>query len=225
MKRIPGLVAATALASAAFLSEAEAAPIITVDPVTQNIGLGDEATVNIVVSDLSTGTIGGTVGAFNFDLTYNPSILTGVSFTNDPGNVMDVLTSDPGLGGASDDSSYGFGKDISGNPLAGNLDIYVSSAVAADLGTVAAAEGGSFILTTITFAGSSAGTSALNFSDSVLSNFDGSGTIAATATGGSICVGGCGIAAAPEIDPAGALSAFTLLTGGLAALRGRRIKK
>jgi hypothetical protein len=28
--------------------------------------------------------------------------------------------------------------------------------------------------------------------------------------------------AAPEIDPAGALSAFTLLAGGLAVLRGRR---
>jgi len=27
---------------------------------------------------------------------------------------------------------------------------------------------------------------------------------------------------APEIDPAGALSAFTLLAGGLAVLRGRR---
>jgi hypothetical protein len=28
--------------------------------------------------------------------------------------------------------------------------------------------------------------------------------------------------AAPEIDPAGAMSAFTLLAGGLAVLRGRR---
>jgi hypothetical protein len=30
--------------------------------------------------------------------------------------------------------------------------------------------------------------------------------------------------AAPEIDPAGALSAFTLLVGGLAVLRGRRAR-
>lgn len=31
--------------------------------------------------------------------------------------------------------------------------------------------------------------------------------------------------AAPEIDPASAMSAFTLLTGGLVMLRGRRAKK
>ena len=31
--------------------------------------------------------------------------------------------------------------------------------------------------------------------------------------------------AAPEIDPAGALSAFTLLAGGIAVLRGRRSRK
>ena len=32
-------------------------------------------------------------------------------------------------------------------------------------------------------------------------------------------------AAAPEIDPAGAMSAFTLLAGGLAVLRSRRFRK
>lgn len=32
-------------------------------------------------------------------------------------------------------------------------------------------------------------------------------------------------AAAPEIDPAGALSSLTLLVGGLAVLRGRGLKK
>ena len=31
--------------------------------------------------------------------------------------------------------------------------------------------------------------------------------------------------AAPEIDPGSAMSAFTLLTGGLVMLRGRRAKK
>ncbi len=33
------------------------------------------------------------------------------------------------------------------------------------------------------------------------------------------------VAAAPEIDPAGALSGVTLLLGGLAVMRGRRAKK
>jgi hypothetical protein len=34
--------------------------------------------------------------------------------------------------------------------------------------------------------------------------------------------GSSDVAAAPEIDPAGAMSAFTLLAGGLVVLRGRR---
>lgn len=37
--------------------------------------------------------------------------------------------------------------------------------------------------------------------------------------------GGSGPTAAPEIDPAAAAAAFTLLAGGLAVLRGRRSRK
>jgi len=37
--------------------------------------------------------------------------------------------------------------------------------------------------------------------------------------------GGGGVTAAPEIDPAEALTALTLLSGGLAVLRGRRSKR
>ena len=37
--------------------------------------------------------------------------------------------------------------------------------------------------------------------------------------------GGGGVVAAPEIDPASAAAALTLLAGGLAALRGRRSAK
>jgi hypothetical protein len=41
---------------------------------------------------------------------------------------------------------------------------------------------------------------------------------------GWTCTGSCGgtVAAAPEIDPASSIAAFTLLAGGLAVLRGRR---
>ena len=34
-----------------------------------------------------------------------------------------------------------------------------------------------------------------------------------------------GVTAAPEIDPASAISGLTLLLGGLAVVRGRRVKK
>lgn len=42
---------------------------------------------------------------------------------------------------------------------------------------------------------------------------------------GSKVTASAGPAAAPEIDPAGAMSAFTLLVGGLAVLRSRRFTK
>ncbi|HEX3836955.1 MAG TPA: hypothetical protein VHW25_08355 [Steroidobacteraceae bacterium] len=45
-----------------------------------------------------------------------------------------------------------------------------------------------------------------------------SGTKVTTAA----ATGSTDVAAAPEIDPAGAMSAFTLLAGGLVVLRGRR---
>ncbi len=83
--------------------------------------------------------------------------------------------------------------------------------------------------------------SALTLSNYVLSESDGATSIAGvTATNGQICVGsscgggggggsssggGGGVTSAPEIDPAGALSAFTLLAGGLAVLWARRIKQ
>ena len=39
------------------------------------------------------------------------------------------------------------------------------------------------------------------------------------------CTGHSGPVAAPEIDPASAISAVVLLVGGLAVLRGRSLKK
>ena len=53
-----------------------------------------------------------------------------------------------------------------------------------------------------------------------------SGSASGSASGsGSSTTSSSDPAAAPEIDPAGALSAFTLLAGGLAVVRGRRFRK
>lgn len=49
------------------------------------------------------------------------------------------------------------------------------------------------------------------------------GLLGIPSTGGQ--GGGSGLVAAPELDPAGALAALTLLAGGLAVLRGRRAGK
>jgi hypothetical protein len=201
------MVAVTALASAAFVSQAEAAPVITVDPVTQNVANGGTATVDIDVSGLTQG-----VGGFSFDLGFDPTLLSGISFANDPGVTM---------GAAPLDLSNGFSS--------GNLDVFFLADSSATEKTLSAAQGTGFVLTQITFGASAtkSGVSPLTFSDFALSESDGATTIAGvTATNGQICVGsscgGGGVTSVPEIGPAGALSAFTLLVGGLAVLRGRR---
>jgi hypothetical protein len=53
---------------------------------------------------------------------------------------------------------------------------------------------------------------------------DGVSTFSSAVPLGWTCAGSCGgtVAAAPEIDPASSIAAFTLLAGGLAVLRGRR---
>ena len=209
MKRTIGMVAVTALASAAFVSQAEAAPVITVDPVTQTVANGGTATVDIDVSGLTQG-----VGGFSFDLAFDPTLLSGISFANDPGVTM---------GAAPLDLSNGFSS--------GNLDVFFLADSSATEKTLSAAQGTGFVLTQITFGASAvnSGLSALTLSNYVLSESDGATSIAGvTATDGQICVGNCGgggVTAAPEIDPAGALSAFTLLAGGLAVLWARRIKQ
>lgn len=209
MKRILGLVAASALASAAFVSQAEADPVITVDPVTQDVANGGTATVDIDVSGLTQG-----VGGFSFDLAFDPTLLSGISFANDPGVTMGAAP-----------------LDLSGGFSSGNLDVFFVADATATEGTLSAAQGGGFVLTQITFGASAVndGLSALTLSNYVLSESDGATSIAGvTATGGQICVGGnCGggMHSAPEIDPAGALGAMALLAGGLAVTRGRRIRK
>jgi hypothetical protein len=223
MKRTLGLLAATALASA-FLSQAEAAPVITVDPANQNVAVGGEASVSIDVSGLTQG-----VGGIQFDLAFDPTLLTGVSYSIDPAGAMG------GPYDAGNDFSGGFGPDIYGNP-AGNVDIvYLAEPLPASL----ADEGTGFTLATITFEGLADGLSPLTLSNFVLSESDGStGIGGVTAVNGQICVGssvngncnGGGSPpppppSAPEMDPSGALGALTLLAGGLAAIRGRRFKK
>jgi hypothetical protein len=208
MKRTLGLVAATALASAAFLSPAEAAPTITVSPVTQNVANGGTATVDIDVSGLTQG-----VGGFSFDLGFDPTLLSGISFANDPGVTMGAAP-----------------LDLSGGFSSGNLDTFFVADGTATEGSLSAAQGTGFVLTQLTFGASAvnSGLSALTLSNFVLSESDGATSIGGvTASNGQICVGSCGggVQSAPEIDPAGALSAFTLLAGGLAVMRGRRIRK
>jgi hypothetical protein len=85
-------LALAAFAATAFLSQAEAAPVVTVTPATQTIGVGGNAAVDIIVSGLS---LTDPTGGFSLTLGFNNSFVSGVSFFNDPGGKMGLAPLEP----------------------------------------------------------------------------------------------------------------------------------
>jgi hypothetical protein len=161
------LAAAVALAAGTFLPQAHAAPIVTVTPATQTIGVGGNATVDIIVSDLTEA-----LGGFSFILSFNNAILSSVGFTPNPDNRMGTNPLDLSLG-------------FSG----GSLDVFYVADQFAIAGDLATSQGASFRLATIQFMGSAAGLSALTLSGVALSNFTGGADIdGVTTVNGEICV-------------------------------------
>ncbi len=193
-------LALMALAATAWHDDAAAAPVVSVNPTSQDIIVGGVAAVDIVVSGLTEA-----VGGFSFTLSFNDGIVEGLSFTNDPGLTMGL---DPL------DLSFGFGAGGS-SPL----DIFFVADFLEDEASLAAAQGASFVLTTITFEGLVNGLSPLTLSDVVLSNWDGTETLAlAGVRNGSICVGGNCVTTIPE--PA-TYALVALALAGMGALRRR----
>ncbi|MFO1270645.1 MAG: PEP-CTERM sorting domain-containing protein [Rubrivivax sp.] len=192
-------LAALALAAGAFI--AQAAPVVSVNPATQNIGVGGTALVDIVVSGLTEPT-----GGFSLTLTFDSSIVSGVTFTNDPDGKMGLLP-----------------LDLSGGFTGNTLDLYFVADALETSSTLSASEGASFTLASLSFLGLIDGTSPLTLSSVVLSNWDGTATLAGvTSTNGSICVGTCdGGPTVPE--PATALLLATAL--GIAGATRRRAKQ
>jgi hypothetical protein len=204
-QKLRGL-ALVAMAVTAFLPQAKAT-VVSVSPVTQTIGIGNAASVDIIVSGLTQPA--DAVGGFSLTLGFNGTFLSGTSFLNDPGGTMGALP-----------------LDASGGFAAGSLDLFFVADVLETQKSLAGSEGAGFTLATVSFLGTAAGLSPLTLSNVVLSNWDGSATLSGVSTSnGQICVRDpnstvpCEANAVPE--PASMLLVVTAL--GALALRRRKV--
>ena len=205
--RALGALASLAVAAATFVAPAQAFPALSlVLTPAANVVFGGTVGVDIFISGL-TGAVGGTLGGYNFDLSYDSSRMTFGSFSADPDTKMgDVLNP------ATDVSTGNAGALVNFNVLSGFF-------LPADEATLAGLQGTGFKLGHADFTAlNNAGFAAFGLANVSLSDYSGANTIANTATGGQLCVvapgstaPACGNNNVPE--PASALLVAAALAG------------
>lgn len=166
--------AAAALLALAIVARADAAPIVSFNPASQDATIGDTVSVDIVVSGLTEA-----LGGFSLFLNFNDNVLagTGVSFNSTafPGGCFSLLSPCFSFGGGG----------------SGPLDIYFVAED--DPGTLTTAQTPllpAFTLATITFDAIDNGLSQLRLADVVLSDVDGFEIDGVQTVIGRVCVGG-----------------------------------
>lgn len=136
-------VAALALAGLLGAGSAQALTL-TMTPVSQTRNLGQSASVDLVVSDLSLPTGGSEiVSAFDLDITFNPAILGSASFALN-GSVF----------GAPDLLEF---SDVSGGLITIAMNSFLSD------GELLALQGDDVVLGTLSFVGIGLGTSSVSY--------------------------------------------------------------
>jgi PEP-CTERM motif len=203
MKRINRtlrLLAVSAVALGTLLSTAPAQAItVYINPATQTIGTGGTASIDIIVSDLSAA-----VGGFALTLDFNDAFVSGTDFTNDPDGTMGALP-----------------LDLSGGFSGSSLDLYFLADAGETEGSLGASQGSTFTLARVSFLGVAHGLSPLTLSNVVLSNWDGTETLAGVeSVNGEICVGEGGCERA--VPEPGTLALLSLGMLGMGLARRRR---
>jgi hypothetical protein len=180
------------------LANSQAVPqaVLSIDPTTQTTSSGSVITVDVDIANVTN------LYGYQFDLTFNPTVLAAVSSSE--GSFL--------AGGGSTYFIPGTNDNIGGNVFA----------TADTLLTAINGVNGSGQLAIFTFDAIGRGTSSIGIQNETLldSNLN---VISDTTTGGSVMV--TATTTVPEIDPASAMSALSLLLGGLAVMRGRRTVK
>ncbi len=161
------VLAMAAIIAAGAVAQGEAAPIVSISPSSQVANFGDTVSIDIIVTGLTEA-----VGGYSLYLGFNDAVLTGDSYTNDPGGAM----------GAGDDFGFGFG--------ANDLDLFYIADATWDAATLAGAQGASFTLATVTFLAIANGVSPLAWLFVDLSDAAGDSLLLRSTQNGQVCVGG-----------------------------------
>ena len=118
--RMWALAAATALLG----GQVQAAPTVTFDPASQDISIGQQTSVNIVVSGLTQPA--DALGGFSLLLNFNNTFLKGLTYEVDPGAKM---------------GAYDANNDFSGTFSGGSLDLFYIANAMEDQDSLAALQG------------------------------------------------------------------------------------
>lgn len=203
---------AIAVAICAVVSQAQAAPIVSVNLSTSNVQLGSGLGVDINVSGLT-----GALGGFSFDLDYDGTRFAFSSFLADPDTKMGTA-----LIPAGNFSGGNLGNSVNFVVLAGCLP-GPQPLTCVPEATLAGLQGTGFTMGRVGLTATSLGFASLNLRNVFLSDFAGSSIRDVTARGARVCVSSDGLTPCANVIPEPTTPLLVMAAlGALALIRKRQ---